>query len=140
MRMNKQTRTFGKQVHVDLLALSDADLFQAVHLWVNGEPSEPFYEIPKETRSALGYTLKMDEPQTVSLSILSGSELEAGTQWLAPAPQRLRELLMEMDLEFFVQHVLPLAFQSLHVAHPEWGEGMTFNAHLANHLRQIGTK
>jgi len=140
MRMNKQARTFAKQVQVDLLTLSDTDLFQVVHLWVDGEPSDPFRDVSKETRSALGYTLRMGESHTRSPSILSERELEAGIQWLAPAPQRLRELLMEMDLEFFIEHVLPLAFQSLHMMHPEWGEGATFNAHLANHLRWIGMK
>ena len=140
MRMKKQTRAFAKQVHVDLLMLCDTDLLQTVHLWVNGEPSGPFHDVSKETRSALGYTLRVGEPYTLSSSILSGSKLEAGIQWLAPAPLRLRELLREMNLERFIEHVLPLAFQSLHVMHPEWGEGATFNAHLANHLRWIGMK
>jgi hypothetical protein len=140
MRMNKQTRAFAKQVHVDLLTLSDSDLFQTVHLWVNGQSSEPFYDVSKEAQSALGYTLRVGEPYVLSLDILSGNELEAGIQWIAPAPLRLRELLMEMKLEVFIEHVLPLAFQSLHVMHPEWGEGATFNAHLANHLRSIGMK
>jgi len=140
MRMNKQTRAFAKQVHVDLLTLSDTDLFQTVHLWVNGEPSGPFYDVSKETQSVLGYTLRVGEAYTLSSGNLSGSELEAGIQWLAPTPSRLRELLMEMNLEVFIEHVLPLAFQSLHVMHPEWGEGATFNAHLANHLRWIGMK
>ena len=36
MKMSKQTRTFAKQVQVDLLALADADLFQIVHIWMNG--------------------------------------------------------------------------------------------------------
>lgn len=139
MRMNKQTRTFAKQVQVDLLTLSDTDLFQMVHLWVNEEPSGgPLSDLSKETRSVLGYTLRMDEPHALSSSIRSGSELETGIQWLAPAPQRLRELLKEMNLELFIEYVLPLAFQSLHLIHPEWGEGATFNAHLANHLRWIG--
>jgi hypothetical protein len=140
MRMNKQTRAFAKQVHVDLLTLSDIDLFQTVHLWVNGQSSGPVYNVSKEAQSALGYTLRVGEPYVLSFDILSGNELEAGIQWLAPAPLQLRELLMEMKLEVFIEHVLPLAFQSLHVMHPEWGEGATFNAHLANHLRSIGMR
>ncbi len=135
MKMNKQARNFARQVQVDLLALTNADLFHLVHLWVNGAPSG---SVSEETRSALGYTLRVREPQALSPSILSGSTVVAEVQWHAPAPQRLRELLAEMDLTLFVQHVLPLAFQSLHAAHPEWGEGATFNAHLANHLRWIG--
>ena len=140
MRMNKRTRVFAKQVQVDLLTLSDTDLFQTVHLWVSEEPSGPLCDLSKESRSVLGYTLRMDESHMLSSNILSGSELKAGVQWLAPAPQRLRGLLMEMNLELFIEHVLPLAFQSLHMMHPEWGEGATFNAHLANHLRWIGMK
>jgi hypothetical protein len=138
MKMNKQTRVFAKQVQVDLLALSDADLFQAVHWWVNGEPAGPGRAVSEETRSMLGYTLRVGEPHALSLNPLSAREVEAGRQWLAPAPEQLRTRLMEMDVKCFVQHVLPLAFQALHMTHPEWGEGATFNAHLANHLRWIG--
>jgi hypothetical protein len=138
MKVNRQSRIFAKQVQVDLLALSDADLFQAVHPWVNEEPARPCRAVPEETRSALGYTLRVGEPQAPSLNSLSVSEVEAGRQWLAPAPEQLRALLMEMDVKRFIQYVLPLAFQALHMTHPEWGEGPTFNAHLANHLRWIG--
>jgi len=138
--MNKQTRAFAKQVQVDLLALCDTDLFQTIHQWVDKEPSEPLCERSKQTRSVLGYTRRMGEAHTLSSTILSGSELEAAIQWLAPAPQRLRELLMDMKLDLFIEYVLPLAFQSLHMMHPEWGKGATFNAHLANHLRWIGMK
>jgi len=45
-----------------------------------------------------------------------------------------------MDVKLFLQHVLLLAFQSLHPMYPEWGEEVTFNAHLANHLRWVGKK
>ena len=138
--MNKQTRTFAKQVQVDLLTLSDSDLFQTVHLWVNEEPSEPLCEISKGTRSILGYTLGTGQLHTLSSNIPLESEFEVGMGWLAPTPQQLRELLIEMNLELFIEHVLPLAFQSLHMMHPEWGEGATFNAHLANYLRTIGMK
>ena len=140
MKMNKQTRIYAKQVQIDLLALLDDDLFQVVHLWVKGEPPGPYQDVAEETLSALGYTLTVGEPGALSPGTLSGSEGEARMQWLAPAPQQLRERLTQMDVKLFVQHVLPLAFQSLHVTHPEWAEGATFNAHLANHLRSIGMK
>ncbi len=58
MKMNRQAQTFAKQVQVDLLALSDADLFKTVHLWVQAGLS---YEAAEETRSALGYTLPWQE-------------------------------------------------------------------------------
>ena len=48
--------------------------------------------------------------------------------------------LAEMDVKRLLQHILPLAFQSLHPMYPEWGEEVTFNAHLANHLRWIEKK
>jgi hypothetical protein len=137
MKMSKQTRTFARQVQVDLLALADADLFQTVHVWVNGGPAG---SVSEKTHVALGYMPGVSEPHTCSLSTLSGSEGEGEMQWLAPAPQQLRERLMDMNVQLFVQHVLPLAFQSLHMEHPEWDEGATFNAHLANHLRWRGTK
>jgi hypothetical protein len=141
MKMNSQTRNFAKQVQVDLLGLADADLFQTVHLWVNSAPSDA---VSEETRSALGYTSVAGGPSTQLHSTLAGSEsgsaIEGGIEWQAPDPQELRERLADMNVQLFVQHVLPLAFQSLHAEHPEWGEGATFNAHLANHLRCISTK
>jgi hypothetical protein len=140
MKMNKQTRTFARQVQVDLLALSDANIHQTIEFWVNGGPSGSPIEVPEETRSALGYTRKASDPEVFSHSAIVANELETRTQWLAPAPQQLRRLLTEMEVQIFVQHVLPLAFQALHLTHLEWGEGTTFNAHLANHLRSIGIK
>lgn len=139
--MNSQTRNFARQVQVDLLGLADANLFQTVHVWVNRAPSGA---VSEETRSALGYTSNARGPSTQLQSTLAGSEsgsaIEGGIQWQAPDPQELRERLAAMNVQLFVQHVLPLAFQSLHAEHLEWGEGATFNAHLANHLRCISTK
>lgn len=140
MRMNKQAQVFARQVQLDLLGLSDADLFHTIHVWVNGELSGPSTAISSETRLALGYTLMSGEPPSLFRDIRSESAFETEEQWLAPSLPRLRELLTDMDVKFFVQYVLPLAFQSLHMLHPEWDEGATFNAHLANHLRQIGSK
>jgi hypothetical protein len=42
-----------------------------------------------------------------------------------------------MDVNLFAQYVITLAFQSLHTTYPEWYDGGTFNAHLANYLRHI---
>ncbi len=139
MKMNRQTRTFARQVQVDLLGLSDADLFRTVHFWVNGGLSD---DVSEETLCALGYTPAESDAhaRVLKLNSLPESELAGGMQWLAPAPQQLRERLTDMSVQFFVQHVLPLAFQSLHLRHPEWDEGATFNAHLANHLRCLGMK
>jgi hypothetical protein len=44
-----------------------------------------------------------------------------------------------MDGKQFSHVVIALAFQSLHALHPEWGDGSTFNAHLAYSLRQKRT-
>ena len=135
MRINKQTRTFAKQVQIDLLALSDIDLFQTISLWMDGEPTGSPQDVveDEDARSALGYTLIAIDP--LSYAPVSGSE--PGKQWLAPTPTQLRALLTEMDVKLFLHYVLPLAFRLLHPKYPEWGEGLTFNAHLANHLRWI---
>jgi hypothetical protein len=133
MKMNSQTRTFARQVQVDLLGLTDADLFQTVHLWVDAGTDG---SVSEETRSALGYTLIENDPHNTFSEI----DIQGDMQWLAPTPQQLREMLTDMSLQLFVQLVLPLAFQSLHPKHLEWGEGATFNAHLANHLRWISMK
>ena len=66
-------------------------------------------------------------------------EPEREEQWLAPSAAHLRGVLKEMDGKQLMQHVIALAFQSLHEIHPEWGDGATFNAHLANYLRQVRT-
>lgn len=136
MKMNSQSRTFVKQVQVDLLALGDADLLQLVHHWMDerSAPNEPdvSFEVPEETRLALGY-------RYIITDIEAASEAENAevAQWHAPSPEHLRALLTAMDANQFSKHVITLAFQSLHPLYPEWYEGLTFNAHLANYLRRI---
>ena len=131
MKIDRQTRTFAKQVQVDLLGLADTDLFQTIQLWT-GEGQAAY--VSQEAYTALGYT-RSGTADRNSISLLSTYEGTEKVQWLAPAPQQLRGLLLEMSMPLFVQHVLPLAYESLHIRHPEWGEGATFNAHLANSLR-----
>ncbi|GAC1430119.1 MAG: hypothetical protein PVS3B3_31280 [Ktedonobacteraceae bacterium] len=135
MKIDRQTRTFAKQVQVDLLGLADMDLFQTIQLWT-GEGQASY--VTQEAYIALGYTRSGDDSYPISM--LSTHEGIEAVQWLAPAPQHLRDLLLDMSMPQFVQHVLPLAYESLHILHPEWGEGATFNAHLANHLRALVTK
>jgi hypothetical protein len=132
--MNSRTRAFAKQVQIDLLALSDANLFYTIHQWMDELGSASEYTIPEDSRLALGYTCIIHNS---SPSPLLDHLSDTQKQWLAPTPNRLRELLSEMNLKLFIQHVIPIAFQSLHTTYPEWGEGSTFNAHLANHLRGI---
>ncbi len=136
MKIDRQTRTFAKQVQVDLLGLADTDLFQTIQLWT-GEGQASYVSL--EAYIALGYTRSAGNDNH-AISMLSTREGVENIQWLAPAPQHLRDLLRDMSMPLFVQYVLPLAFESLHIVHPEWGEGATFNAHLANHLRALLTK
>lgn len=133
MKMNSQSRSFVKQVQVDLLALSDTDLFQTVHQWVEGRNlSELSLEVIADTLITLGYT---------SIEMLSAEgQHPVPAQWQSPLPDQLRALLTAMDVHVFAQYVIPLAFQSLHPIHPEWYDGVTFNAHLANYLRQLKNK
>src|SRR3989442_2031365 len=57
MKMNGQSRTFVKQVKLDLLALSDADLFYTLQQWVDGGNLPGIsLDVPEDTRLALGYT------------------------------------------------------------------------------------
>jgi len=130
MKMNSQSRSFVKQVQVDLLALSDTDLFQTVHRWVEGRNlSEAALEDAEDILITLGYT---------HIAMFSAEDVQLGpTQWQPPLPDQLRTLLTVMDVHEFAQYVIPLAFQSLHPIHPEWYDGVTFNAHLANYLRQL---
>ncbi len=142
MKMNSQSRSFVKQVQVDLLALSDADLFQTVHQWVDGRNASEFsFAVSEDTRVALGYTPMLVETEALSHlpheRVETSSERAISTQWLAPLPHHLRAILTAMDANLFAQHVITIAFQSLHTIHPEWYDGVTFNAHLANYLRQM---
>jgi hypothetical protein len=129
MKMNGQSRTFVKQVKLDLLALSDADLSHTIQQWVDGRNLPGIsLDVPEDTRFALGYTH------------VPGAETERSASWHAPSSHHLRTLLTAMNEELFAQHVITLAFQSLHPIYPEWHEGLTFNAHLANYLRQLNKK
>src|SRR5947207_854014 len=143
MKMNSQSRNFVKQVQVDLLALCDDDLFHTIHQWVDGRnPSGLSLDVPEDTRFALGYTHVIAETETLSPlpGGEPGAESEGFSSWHAPSPPQLRTLITAMDVHMFAQYVIPLAFQSLHTIYPEWYDGVTFNAHLANYLRQIGMK
>ena len=124
--MRYQAHSFVKQVQVDLLALSDADLFHTIDQWVSGKERSGLPGDPPETE-------RLSPP----LGTMSGVQPEDRELWLAPSAQHLRRLLTEMNVQQFAQHVIARAFQSLHATHPEWGDGPTFNAHLANHLRWI---
>jgi len=140
MKMNSQSRSFVKQVQVDLLALCDADLFHTVRQWIEGsDSSRALLDVPQETRFALGYTPLLQEvhPLPDRHSDIPGAESNSSAQWHAPSPYHLRTLLTAMDGSLFAQHVITFAFQSLHTSYPEWYDGMTFNAHLANYLRRM---
>ncbi len=133
--MNSRTRAFAKQVQIDLLALSDDNLFYTIHHWIEDQQSASYSTIPEDSRLALGYTSITNEPFPASPAFQLEDISAAQKQWLAPTPHQLRVLLSEMNLKVFIQYVIPVAFESLHNTYPEWGEGSTFNAHLANHLR-----
>jgi len=136
--MRYQAQTFIKQVQVDLLALSDADLFQTIDQWRTVKESSGLsQDAPEVNWSALGYTRTPAETEHFSCppGTKPGVEPEVGEHWLAPSPHQLRRLLTEMDVKQFAQHVIAIAYQSFHATYPEWGDGSTFNAHLANHLR-----
>jgi hypothetical protein len=143
MKMNGQSRTFVKQVKLDLLALSDADIFQIIRQWVKGSnlSKQPFDQAEK-IWLALGYTCKLSDSGDLSQPNANapGTEVEESVSWIAPDPQHMRTLLAAMDEHQFVQYVITIAFQALHPIYPEWYDGLTFNAHLANYLRQINAK
>ena len=67
MKMNGQSRTFVKQVKLDLLALSDADLFQIIQQWVEGSnlADKPF-DKAEEIWLALGYTPVFSDTEALS--------------------------------------------------------------------------
>lgn len=138
--MRYQAQSFVKQVQVDLLALPDVELCHTIEQWGPGQaPSGLAHDALEVAWTALGYTSTPVEAARLShpSGIQPGVEPEAREQWLAPSPYQLRRRLTEMSVQQFAQHVIALAFQSLHATHPEWGDGSTFNAHLANHLRWI---
>jgi len=143
MKMNGQSRTFVKQVKLDLLALSDADLFQIIQQWVErSNLSKQPLDKAEKIWLALGYTPELSDTEYHSQleANVPGLEIEKPVSWNAPDPHQLRTLIAAMDEQQFVPSVITIAFQSLHPLYPEWYDGMTFNAHLANYLRQINAK
>ncbi len=139
MKMNVQSRSFVRQVQVDLLALSDADLCNVVQQWIDGSHSAGgALDVPEETRLALGYSPALPDARMPAhlCADAPGADREGPAQWHAPTPQQLRALLTAMDVSAFAQHVIAFAYHSLHPTHPEWYDGVTFNAHLANYLRR----
>ena len=143
MKMNGQSRTFVKQVKLDLLALSDADLFQIIQQWVErSNLSKQPLDKAEKIWLALGYTPELSDTEYHSQleANVTGIEIEKPVSWNAPDPHHLRILIAAMDEQQFVPTVITIAFQSLHPLYPEWYDGMTFNAHLANYLRQINAK
>ena len=143
MKMNGQSRTFVKQVKLDLLALCDSDLSQIIRQWVErSNLTEKSPDKAEEIWFALGYTRILDDTEALSqLGFdIPVSEIEKPVSWDAPDPQHLRTLLTAMDEQQFAQYVITIAFQTLHPIYPEWYDGLTFNAHLANYLRQINMK
>jgi hypothetical protein len=143
MKMNGQSRTFVKQVKLDLLALSDADLFQIIQRWVKGSDltGKPL-DKAEEIWLALGYTRELTDAEDHSqLNFdIPETEIEEPVSLKAPEPEHLRTLITAMDEQQFAQYVITIAFQSFHPIYPEWYDGLTFNAHLANYLRQINAK
>ncbi|HXL36887.1 MAG TPA: hypothetical protein VN954_06775 [Ktedonobacteraceae bacterium] len=141
--MNGQSRTFVKQVKLDLLALSDADLFQIIQQWIErSNLSKQPLDKAEKIWLALGYTRELSDTEYHSQleANVTGIEIEKPVSWNAPDPHHLRILIAAMDEQQFVPSVITIAFQSLHPLYPEWYDGMTFNAHLANYLRQINAK
>ena len=136
--MGYSVQSFVKQVQVDLLALSDDDLLHIIDQWGPGREASACSPDPQEeTWLALGFQRRLSaETEHPSYRSKPEAEPEVGEYWSAPSPSHLRCLLTEMDGKQFAHVVIALAFQSLHALHPEWGDGSTFNAHLAYYLRQ----
>jgi hypothetical protein len=140
--MNSQSRTFVKQVQMDLLALNDTELNRTIHQWVDGKNTYGQYpDTPEDTLCALGYTRVVVESETGFHLSIDESEAaqEMSLPWQPPSSTELRALLTTMDVDMFARHVIALAYTSLHATYPEWYDGWTFNAHLANYLRQLRT-
>src|ERR1019366_4579883 len=125
MKMNSQSRSFARQVQVDLLALNDTDLFHIVHQWVERSDSSGSSTIPEDVRSALGYTHVLAESQTLPHPFYDSLQTERTSYapWLAPSPHDLRTIIAAMDINAFTHYIISVAFQCLHVTYPEWYEG-----------------
>src|SRR5579863_7381262 len=86
--MNGQSRTFVKQVQVDLLALCDADLSQTIQQWVDGSnPSALPLNVPEDTRLALGYTRAPAEAENLPHQHFDvpGAKGKVSPWWLPPS-------------------------------------------------------
>ena len=86
---NGQSRSFAKQVQLDLLALGDVDLCTVVEQWIDGSySSEGASEVPEETRLALGYipALQDARPPEHQCADAPGADRDWPAQWQAPTP------------------------------------------------------
>ena len=108
--MNSRTRAFAKQVQVDLLALSDDNLFYTIHHWVEDQHAVSFSPVSEDSRLALGYTHIANDHFVTSSSPQFEDVLVSQNQWLAPTPHQLRVILSEMNLKVFIECVIPIAF------------------------------
>ena len=87
--MNGQSRSFVKQVQVDLLALGDVDLCNVVQQWIDGSHTcQGAFDVPEETRLALGSIPALPDARqlTQQYADAPGADRDWPTQWQAPTP------------------------------------------------------
>jgi hypothetical protein len=143
--MKIRTQRYAETVREALLSLSDMDLYNTIHGWmdrISEKVSDE--EIVDEIRFALGYKLESGDTFFSYQSWDDFVEAEPDCEdmyLIAPSPLKLRRLLEQMDTMTFYHQIVFIAGEALEEADMGWppnsfSDGYEFMENLAIYLRE----
>lgn len=143
--MKIRTQRYSETVREALLCLSDMDLYNTIHGWID-RISEKVSdeEIADEIRFALGYKLESGDTFFSYQSWDDFVEAEPDCEdiyLIAPSPLKLRRLLEQMDTMTFYHQIVFIAGEALGGTDMGWppnsySDGYEFMENLAIYLRE----
>ncbi|MDY6804524.1 MAG: hypothetical protein SXA11_12055 [Cyanobacteriota bacterium] len=143
--MKFRTKRYAETIREALLSLSDIDLYNIIHAWIE-RISENISdeEIADDIRFALGYKLESCDTFFSYKSWDDFVEAEPDCEdiyLIAPSPLKLRRYLEEIDLTTFYHQIVFIAGEALGGADMGWPpstfrDGYEFLENLAVYLRE----
>lgn len=143
--MKIRTQRYAENVREALLSLSDMDLYNTIHGWMD-RISEKVYdeEIVDEMRFALGYKLESGDTFFSYQNWDDFVEAEPDCEdiyLIAPSPLKLRRLLEQIDTMTFYHQIVFIAGEAVGGADMGWppnsfSDGYEFMENLAIYLRE----